>query len=370
MFIFVAVNFLVIPLVILVHPTAAPIVHGFLVPGAQGGMTSTAVLLIIAIVGTTVAPWQLFFQQSNIVDKRITPRWINYERADTVIGSFVVVVAATALVVTAAFGLQGTPLAGHFTNAGDVARGLEKYVGHGTGPLFALVLLNASIIGAAAVTLSTSYAVGDMFGIRHSLHRSVKDAKQFYIIFTGLVVLAAAIVLVPGAPLGLITTSVQALAGVLLPSATVFLLLLCNDKQVLGPWVNRPWLNVLAGFIVAVLLALSLILMATTVFPSLNVDTLALVLGGIIATGFLALGIWALLPAQRAKRHSAREARIVAESHEPEVRRDTWRMPPLALLQRPVWSRGRTFAMWTLRIYLVAAVLLLFVKAVQIGAGH
>ncbi len=370
MFVFVTVNFLVIPLVILVHPTAAPIVHGFLVPGAQGGMTSTAVLLIIAIVGTTVAPWQLFFQQSNIVDKRITPRWINYERADTVIGSFVVVVAATALVVTAAFGLQGTPLAGHFTNAGDVARGLEKYVGHGTGPLFALVLLNASIIGAAAVTLSTSYAVGDMFGIRHSLHRSVADAKQFYVIFTGLVVLAAAIVLIPGAPLGLITTSVQALAGVLLPSATVFLLLLCNDKEVLGPWVNRPWLNVLAGFIVAVLLALSLILMATTVFPNLNVDTLALVLGGIIAVGFLGMGIWAVLPGQRAKRLVARATRVAAESREPEVRRDTWRMPPLALLQRPVWSRGRTLAMWTLRIYLVGAVLLLFVKAVQLGAGH
>src|ERR1039458_3968240 len=99
MFIFVAVNFLAIPLVILVHPHAGPIVRGLLIPGARGGMTSTAVLLIIAIVGTTVAPWQLFFQQSNIVDKRITPRWINYERADTFLGSIVVVIAASALVV-------------------------------------------------------------------------------------------------------------------------------------------------------------------------------------------------------------------------------------------------------------------------------
>jgi len=112
-------------------------------------MTSTAVLLIIAIVGTTVAPWQLFFQQSNIVDKRITPRWINYERADTFLGSIVVVIAASALVVTAAFAFRGTGLAGHFTNAAGVARGLELTVGHGTGALFALVLLNASIIGAA-----------------------------------------------------------------------------------------------------------------------------------------------------------------------------------------------------------------------------
>ena len=85
----------------------------------------------------------------------------------------------------------------------------------------------------------------------------------------------------------------------LLPSATVFLLLLCNDKEVLGPWVNRPWLNVLAGLIVAVLLALSLILMATTVFPNLDVDLVALVLGAIIVAAFLAVGVWALLPAQR-----------------------------------------------------------------------
>ena len=369
MFIFVAMNFLVIPLVILVHPHAGPVLHGFLVPGAQGGMSSTAVLLIIAIVGTTVAPWQLFFQQSNIVDKRITPRWINYERADTVIGSLVVVIAATALVVTPAFAFRGTAFAGHFVNAEQVARALEHVVGHGTGPLFALVLLNASIIGAAAVTLSTSYAFGDVFGLHHSLHRSFAEAKQFYILFSSLVICAAAIVLIPRAPLGLITTSVQALAGVLLPSATVFLLLLCNDKEVLGPWVNRPWLNVLAGFIVAVLLALSLILMATTVFPSLQVVTFALVLGAIIAAGFLGVGFWSVLPAQRARRQATARLAAAAASQHP-VRRETWRMPPLALLERPVWSRGRTSAMWILRLYLVAAVLLLIVKAVQLGTAH
>ena len=101
------------------------------------------------------------------------------------------------------------------------------------------MLLDASIIGAAAVTLATSYAFGDVFGLKHSLHRGFADAKPFYLSYTGMVVLAAAIVLIPGAPLGLITTGVQALAGLLLPSATVFLLLLCNDRQVLGPWVNK-----------------------------------------------------------------------------------------------------------------------------------
>ena len=132
-------------------------------------------------------------------------------------------------------------------------------------------MLNASIIGAAAVTLGTSYAVGDFFGTRHSLHRNFFQAKGFYASFALLVAFAAAIVLIPGAPLGVITVAVQALAGVLLPSASVFLLLLCNDREVLGPWVNRPWLNAVATFIIGVLLVMSLILVATTVFPNIDV---------------------------------------------------------------------------------------------------
>ncbi len=104
-----------------------PGVHGLFVPGISGGANSTSVLLIIAIVGTTVAPWQLFFQQSNIVDKRITPRYINYERVDTVLGSFVTVVGASCLmVVTCAFAFSHTTYFHHFTDAGGVARDLGR----------------------------------------------------------------------------------------------------------------------------------------------------------------------------------------------------------------------------------------------------
>ena len=286
MFVFIAVNFLVIPLAIFSHPSAGSFFKGFVEPGVQGGFTSTSVLLIIAIVGTTVAPWQLFFQQSNIVDKRITPRWINYERADTVLGSLITVFAASLLMAVVASAFSGTALAGHFTNAGGVATGLAHYVGHASGAVFSIILLNASIIGAASVTLATSYAFGDMFGAHHSLHRSWRDAKFFYGAFTAMVALAAIIVLIPGAPLGLITTGVQALAGVLLPSATIFLLLLCNDKAVLGPWVNRTWLNIVASLIVSVLLLMSLVLMATTLFSQINVNDLVVVLGGVLIVGY------------------------------------------------------------------------------------
>src|ERR1700733_10867035 len=153
MFVFIFANFLVIPLAVMSHPPAGPFFKRFVTPVMQGGFNSTSVLLIIAIVGTTVAPWQLFFQQSNIVDKRITPRWINYERADTVLGSFVTVLAATAMVATCAFAFAHTHYFGQFTDAGGVARGLAHRLGPTAGTLYAIILLNASIIGAAAVTL-------------------------------------------------------------------------------------------------------------------------------------------------------------------------------------------------------------------------
>src|ERR1700744_394284 len=120
MFLLIAVNVLVIPMVLMVHPAAKETADG-LGPGFPGGLNSTVLLLVIAIVGTTVAPWQLFFQQSNVVDKRITARWIPYGRADLVIGIVVVMAGAAALMAVTAFGLAGTADVGHFSDAGAVA---------------------------------------------------------------------------------------------------------------------------------------------------------------------------------------------------------------------------------------------------------
>jgi NRAMP (natural resistance-associated macrophage protein)-like metal ion transporter len=359
MFVFIFANFLVIPLAVQSHPPASSFFHGLVVPGVQGGFNSTSVLLVIAIVGTTVAPWQLFFQQSNIVDKRITPRWINYERVDTVLGSLVTVFAAALLMAIVAAAFEHTPLAGNFTNAGGVAHGLQHYVGRAAGTMFAIILLNASLIGAASVTLSTSYAFGDVFGMRHSLHRRWREAKFFYFTFAAMVTLAAAIVIIPGAPLGLITTGVQALAGVLLPSATVFLLLLCNDAAVLGPWVNRLWLNIVASVIVSILLMMSLVLMATTLFSSLNVNDVALALGAVLLVSYAVAGVILF---------RTRHTRPRPEEMSKE-RRANWRMPPLNLLSRPKWSKGRVVGMYLLRGYLVVAVVLLLVKAIELGVN-
>ena len=360
MFLFVFANFLVIPLFFMAHPHIGDVAKHFVVPGIEGGANSTSVLLIIAMVGTTVAPWQLFFQQSNIIDKRITPRWINYERVDTWLGAIVVVIGAAALMCVSAFAFRGTPYFGHFTDAGGTATGLDHTLGATAGALFAIVLLNASLIGAGALTLSTSYAFGDVTGMKSSLHRSWRDAKLFYGLFSGLIAGAAAIVLIPGAPLGLITEAVQALAGILLPSASVFLLLLCNDREVLGPWRNPPWLNALASVIVATLVLLSMILMATTVFPNINVTTFALIGGALLAIGLVSFGLLTL--------RTRRKAPPPVEEA-PAIPKEQWTMPPLALLGRPQMSTGRRVAMLTLSGYLAVAVILLIVKAIQLGTG-
>jgi len=362
MFMCVAVNFIAIPLAFLSHPHIGPIVHDAFVPSVQGGLNSNAMLLIIGMVGTTVAPWQLFFQQSNVIDKRLTPRWMRYEQMDTTIGAFVVVIGAAALIIATAFAFHGTKVAGQFVDAATVAHLLSHAVGRVSGDLFAIALLNASIIGAGAVTLSTSYAFGDVFNMKHSLHRKWSDAKGFYSIYAGIVLVAAGIVLIPHAPLGLMTILVQVLAGVLLPSATAFLLLLCNDRAILGPWVNKAWQNVLGSVIVGVLTMLSLILAATTMFPQWNVNHIAEILAGVLIVGLVAVGVLQL-------RKRGTQKGTMQEEPE-EMDRWTWRMSPLKDLPKTMPSRATAIGMLLLRSYLVIAVVLLVVKAIQITIGH
>jgi len=357
MFVFLFASLLVLPLAVLSHPDPGASLKGFVVPGVAGGLTSNSALFIVAVVGTTVAPWQLFFQQSNVIDKRITPRWLDYEKADTVIGAFVVVIGAAAIMMATASAFMGAAEFGHYQDGLHIAHGLGEHISPVAGALFAVVLFDASIVGASAVTLATSYAFGDIFGLRHSLHRGLREAKLFYFSYAALVAVAAAIVLIPHAPLGLFTTAVQALAGIMLPSSTVFAVLLCNDRQVLGPWVNKPWLNAIAGMIIGTLLVLSLILVISTVAPSVDVTLLLLVLGSAAALVLLAGGAWSWI----AGRGRPREPEM------PREERENWRMPALALLERPTWSLARRAAIALLSGYVVLSIVLLTVKAVQLA---
>jgi Mn2+/Fe2+ NRAMP family transporter len=357
-------SLLLIPVYFLAHPAASQMTKGFVTPVLPGGsgQLATVMLLVIGIVGTTVAPWQLFFQQSYVIDKRITPRFIKYEKADLWIGIVVVVLGAGAIMGFTAAAFAGTHGFGHFSDAAGLAAGLQAHTGRIAGVLFAIALLDASIIGAFAVSLSTAYALGDVFGLRHSLHRGVKGAKGFYAIYGGLVLAAAAVVLIPGSPLGLLTEGVQALAGVLLPSAAVYLLLLGNDSEVLGPWVNRLRTNLFTGTVVTVLVALSVILTASVIDPGLTARQIVLILGGVIGAAVVGGTCFAI---GRLRSGGRLEAAVIDRSD-----RENWRMPPLALLQRPPVPLGRKIGMTVLRSYLAVATILVAVKIVQLALAH
>jgi Mn2+/Fe2+ NRAMP family transporter len=370
-----AFSLLLVPVFLMEHPPIGQVARDFVIPQfPAGAKLSDVMLLVIAIVGTTVAPWQLFFQQSYVVDKRITPRFMAYEKVDLVIGIGAVLVGAVAMMAFTAFVFQGTPGFGQFTDAGAVAAGLEAHAGRAAGVMFALALLDASIIGASAVSLATAYAISDVLALRHSLHRKATDARGFYAVYAGLIGLAALLVLFGSdALLGLLTNAVQTLAGVLLPSATVFLLLLCNDKAVLGPWVNSRWLNLFTGAVVWVLVMLSVILTAATAFPDISGDTIVATLGGGSVLGAVGFIVFTLL------RHRHVEAVDVDGPADVDparallrarALRATWRMPSLDALPPPQLSLGKRIWMAVLRGYLVAAVVLVAVKVVQVAVGQ
>jgi Mn2+/Fe2+ NRAMP family transporter len=357
-------SLLLVPVLVSIHPPVGQITRDFLIPNWPAhSKLSDVMLLVIGIVGTTVAPWQLFFQQSYVVDKRITPRFMKYEKADLWIGIAFVMIGAVAMIAFCAALFAGRPEFGNFTDAGGVIVGLDKYVGKWPAVIFAVALLDACIIGAAAVSLSTAYAIGDVFKIRHSLHRGVTEAKGFYLVYFGIIALAAALVLIPGSPLGLLTEAVQTLAGVLLPSATVFLLLLCNDRAVLGPWVNSMRLNIFTGAVIWVLVMLSIILTASVMYPDITGATILEVLaGGTLLTVVAAIAMLLLR-----KRGVNAWADALSTSLQQKAPRDTWRMPPLTDLPPPNLTLSKRVWMGVLRGYLIVAVALVVVKVVQVA---
>ncbi|SDH42693.1 NRAMP (natural resistance-associated macrophage protein) metal ion transporters [Paraburkholderia steynii] len=355
-------SLLLVPVLVTIHPPVSQMANHLFMPAWPAhAKLSDVMLLVIGIVGTTVAPWQLFFQQSYVIDKRITPRFMKYEKADLWIGIVFVLIGAIAMISFSAALFGGKPEFGQFTDAGGVIAGLERYAGRTPAVLFAIALLDACIIGAAAVSLSTAYAIGDVFKIRHSLHRGVADAKGFYLVYFGIVAAAAGLVLIPGSPLGLLTEAVQTLAGVLLPSATVFLLLLCNDRAVLGPWVNSKGLNLFTGGVVWALVLLSVVLTASVVYPDISGHTIIEILAGGTLLAVVALVAATVLRRLRGAQ-SADGAPFVSKAE-----RATWRTPPLDSLPKPAMTLARRIWMGALRGYLVVAVALVIVKVVQIA---
>jgi Mn2+/Fe2+ NRAMP family transporter len=248
------------------------IVHNTLVPTVpMGGVTPSLVFLVIAIVGTTIAPWQLFFQQSCVADKRLRFSDLKWGRLDTFIGAcFTILVAGCMMVAGNAALKHGIG----FSDPAQIAVDLTALAGPAVRTGMLLLMINAAILGTTAVSLSSAWAYGEVRGWPHSLELPIRKAKGFYSAYVFSVAAAAAIVLIPRAPLQLMIVSVQVLAGLMLPSAIIFLQLLLNDKQMLGEeFSNRRWNNWVNWTIIIVLFLLSLILAAQVIAPNLFPST-------------------------------------------------------------------------------------------------
>ncbi|HEX6452209.1 MAG TPA: NRAMP family divalent metal transporter [Trebonia sp.] len=378
----VIVNFATFPMVYFAHTSVSSVASGA-VPSVPGGLNATILLLVVAVVGTTVEPWQLFFQQSNVVDKRITPRWLNYERLDTGLGVLLEVAGALVLMAVCAFGLAHTSAFGNFTDISTTAADLQRHVGHGTGYLLALATLDGSLIGANLTALTTTYTLGDVYPkMRHSLHWKLRQAPSFYGLYAVLVGVSALVTLAWGNDLGVVIDGVEALNGILLPSALVFLILLANDRAVLGPWTNSTAQNWVAGVIAWAVTTFSLAPLVTTFFPNVTLMQCEYAFGIAAVIGLaIAAVLWRARP--RARVLARQRASLAADSaiRPPRMdraqwrrllreRREAWRTPRLETLERPELSMARRVGLLTLRGYIVFAIVIVVLKLVQVAGAH
>jgi NRAMP (natural resistance-associated macrophage protein)-like metal ion transporter len=261
---FCAVNLIYIPGAFMVKPSVSQIIGSGLIPNFPGGFNNELFFYLMANIGTTIAPWMLFFQQSAVVDKAMKEKDIPWGKLDTLIGSFMTVAVAIFITI-----VTGTVLKGmNIDDAAQAAKVLMKsneYV----GTFMAIGLFDAGLLGAICISLASSWAFGEVFGWAHSLNNKIKEAPWFYANYFFTLITAGLVVLIPGAPLVLITLFVQVIAVTLLPAALVFLILLLNDKKTMGEYTNSVWQNTVNILIVAAIVTLSSLYAVSTLFPSM-----------------------------------------------------------------------------------------------------
>jgi NRAMP (natural resistance-associated macrophage protein)-like metal ion transporter len=258
------VNLIYVPAVFLVHPNLSTMFWQGVVPGLPFGLTNPVIFLLMANVGTTIAPWMIFFQQSSVVDKGLREKDIPYERADTAIGSFFTVLVAVVLIIVA-----GALLFGKNVDSAATAARLLMPINSYVGSFVAIGLFDAGLLGAIAISLTSAWAFGEVFGWSHSLNNRIGQAPWFTLFRLFVLGVAASIVLIPGAPLVTITLIVQVIAVTLLPAALTFLILLLNEEEVVGKFKNSRTWNVVSITIVTVLIGLSTLYAIGTLFPGL-----------------------------------------------------------------------------------------------------
>ncbi|MFZ3063562.1 MAG: Nramp family divalent metal transporter [Actinomycetota bacterium] len=250
---------------ILAHPQWGVALKQTLVPPLSMG--TSYLVALVAVIGTTIAPWMQFYLQSAVVEKGIKPDQYAASRLDVIVGCIMTNVVAFFIIIAAAATLFSHGIV--IQTAKDAALALAPLAGKYASLLFAIGLANASLFAASILPLSTAYSVAEGMGWEGGVNTTFKTAPHFNWIYTGLIILGAGTILIPRVPLILILYWSQVLNGLLLPVTIIFALLLINKTELMGDYVNSKSYNLIAGFAAIAVMVLSLLLVVTVVAPGL-----------------------------------------------------------------------------------------------------
>jgi Mn2+/Fe2+ NRAMP family transporter len=246
----------------LTHPNPVAVLSGGVLPSLGPAPGASALVFVLALVGTTLSPWQLFFQAASVVEKRLGPSVLRHERIDTVVGALIGLAVAAAVMVTGAALLRAHSGATTALSPETFLSRLALVAGPRAGALFAVVLVDAAVIGAAVVVVSSARALAELRSPTEGCGRAMTGWVRLAMLGS-----AAMAALAPGVPRGVVLLAVQGLAGILLPTTVLVVLLLASDVGLMGRWVNPRWLNAVAGSGAALLAVVSLLVMLTAAAP-------------------------------------------------------------------------------------------------------
>ena len=255
-------NLIYIPAAFMVHPNVSQVVRG-VIPNLPGGLSGGLFFILMANIGTTIAPWMLFFQQSSVVDKGMKEKDIPFGKMDTAVGAILTVVVAVFVIVVTGTLLYGQTQLSSAAQAAVALRGINYWV----GTFLAIGLFDAGLLGAIAISLASSWAIGEVFGWAHSLNHKVREAPWFYVAYFFLLISAGTVTLIMSEAVQVqITLFVQVIAVTLLPAALVFLLLLLNSEELVGKYKNTRAQNIIGVSIVAMIILFSTLYAVSALF--------------------------------------------------------------------------------------------------------
>jgi Mn2+/Fe2+ NRAMP family transporter len=227
-------------------------------------MNAQSLAMVIALVGTTIAPWMQFYMQSSVIEKGLQMKNYKYTLIDIAVGCVITVVVAFFIMV--ACGSTLFPQGIQINEAKDAAFALKPLAGEIASQVFAFGLFVASVFSATILPLATAFYVSEAFGFEAGIDKKWDEAKEFYILYTGMLVLSALIILIPGAPLIQISIWSQVINGILLPVVLVSMIILINNRKIMGNYVNKPVQNFIGWSAVIILTGLSLTLVILPLF--------------------------------------------------------------------------------------------------------